>query len=397
MLLVAVISLTFISCKKGEVYKTLIVTGQSEENWKVSSPILKQILEETGLFDCKIITTPEAGGDMSSFNPDFSKYKLVVIDYDGDSWTEKTKKNFVDYVNNGGGVVVYHSSCISFPDWKEYNEMTGLGGWKDRNEKDGPYVYYSRDQLVVDTTAGPAGTVSKPIEFTVTDRITDHPVTQGLPVKWMHASDELYGHLRGPAKNMLVLATASASSRNPYYGPAGREDPVLLAINYGNGRIFNTLLGYADDEGAPALHCAGFIVTLQRGAEWAASGTVTQAVPFDFPSAAAVASRPDYKSMTVDDVFANIGNYDITKSTKYYVALQSFVRSAAGDDKKLLDLEKKMTDVLSSDQATIESKKLILRELSWMGSDYSIPVIKSLEVIPELKDDVNFALTRLQQ
>jgi len=26
---------------------------------------------------------------MKTFNPDFSKYKLVVIDYNGDSWSER--------------------------------------------------------------------------------------------------------------------------------------------------------------------------------------------------------------------------------------------------------------------------------------------------------------------
>ncbi len=44
------------------------------------------------------------GGDMGTFNPDFSKYNLVVVDYNGDSWNEKTKTAFVDFVNKGGGV-----------------------------------------------------------------------------------------------------------------------------------------------------------------------------------------------------------------------------------------------------------------------------------------------------
>ncbi len=72
-------------------------------------------------------------------------------------WSEKTKAAFLDYVKNGGGVVVYHAAMHSFPDWKEYNEMTGLGGWGDRNEKDGPYVYYKGNELVIDTSAGLAG------------------------------------------------------------------------------------------------------------------------------------------------------------------------------------------------------------------------------------------------
>ena len=54
---------------------------------------------------------------------------------------------FLDYVKNGGGVVIYHAANNAFPGWKEYNEMIGLGGWGDRTEKDGPYVYYKNDEL----------------------------------------------------------------------------------------------------------------------------------------------------------------------------------------------------------------------------------------------------------
>jgi len=79
--------------------------------------------------------TPDKGGDMKTFDPDFSKYKLVVLDYNGDSWSDKTKKGFLEYVKNGGGVVIYHAADNSFPEWKEYNEMTGLGGWGNRSEK----------------------------------------------------------------------------------------------------------------------------------------------------------------------------------------------------------------------------------------------------------------------
>ena len=134
---------------------------------------------------------------MNTFNPDFSKYKLVVLDYNGDSWSEKTNAAFLDYVNNGGGVVIYHAANNSFPEWKEYNEMIGLGGWGDRNEKDGPYVYYKDNELVVDTSAGTGGSHGKRREFVVRTRITDHPITKGLPVRWMHGNDELYSQLRG--------------------------------------------------------------------------------------------------------------------------------------------------------------------------------------------------------
>src|ERR1035437_7836877 len=61
--------LTFFSaCKNETGYKTLIITGQNNHNWKASSPVLKQILDETGLFSSEIMITPGKGEDMKTFN-----------------------------------------------------------------------------------------------------------------------------------------------------------------------------------------------------------------------------------------------------------------------------------------------------------------------------------------
>jgi type 1 glutamine amidotransferase len=395
LLLLAGLLTFFTACKNETVYKTLIITGQNNHNWKASSPVLKQILDETGLFSCEIMTTPEKGGDMNKFDPDFSRYKLVVIDYNGDSWSEKTKAEFVDYVKNGGGLVIYHAADNSFPDWKEYNEMTGLGGWGDRNEKSGPYVYYKNNNLVTDSTPGIGGSHGKRREFLVRTRMPDHPIMKGLPANWLHGTDELYSQLRGPAKNLQILATAFADSAAG--GGTMRDEPVLMTITYGKGRIFHTTMGHADEGGGPSMQCAGFITTLQRGAEWAVTGNVTQAVPWDFPSAAGVVLRPDFKEITLDEAFAKIGNYDISKSTKYLSCIQSNIRTLAGDEAGMLKMEKNMVKVLKDESATADSKKLMLRELSWMGSGYCIPAIKELVQNAELKDEAEYALSRLNK
>jgi uncharacterized protein len=394
LMIVAGLLTFFSACKNEPGYKTLIITGQNNHDWKTSSPILKQILDETGLFSSEIMKTPEKGGDMKTFNPDFSKYKLVVLDYNGDSWSEKTNAAFLDFVKNGGGVVVYHAADNSFPRWKEYNEMIGLGGWGDRNEKDGPYVYYKNDQLVVDTSAGPGGTHGKRREFIVKTRMADHPVMKGLPARWFHGTDELYSLLRGPAKNMQILATAFADTAAG--GGTMRDEPMLMTVTYEKGRIFHTAMGHADEGGGPAMQCAGFIVTLQRGAEWAVTGNVTQPVPFDFPSAAGVVLRPDFKEMSLEEAFSKLGAYDIAKSTKYFTCLKYHITKSAGDANQLLDLEKRMVKVLTAKETTNEAKKLLLRELSWMGTDYSVNAIKGLAADPELKDEAEYAIVRLQ-
>jgi type 1 glutamine amidotransferase len=62
---------------------------------------------------------------------------------------------------------------------------------------------------------------------------------------------------------------------------------MLMTLKYGNGRVFHTVLGHADY----SMNSVGFINTLQRGAEWAATGEVTIPVPEDFPTANESRSR----------------------------------------------------------------------------------------------------------
>lgn len=144
------------------------------------------------------------------------------------------------------------------------------------------------------------------------------------------------------------------------------------------------------------MDCVGFIVTFQRGAEWAASGNVTQKVPYDIPNSASVSLRKGFKELTLEDDLAKIANYDITNSTKYFTDLQSRIRNGAKTPEEFQKFEKLMIKVLENKEATVDGKKLILGELSWMGSDLSIPVIKKLADNLELKDAAEFALTRLQ-
>jgi type 1 glutamine amidotransferase len=264
--------------------RALIIDGQNNHNWKDTTPLLKQYLEETGLFDVTVATTPAKGGDMSGFQPNFPNFDVVVSNYSGDEWPDETKAAFENFVRDGGGFVTVHAADNSFGKWPAYNEMIGIGGWGGRNEKSGPYLYWDEKakKVIKDITAGKGGSHGAQHEFLVEVREPQHPIVKGLPMKWLHAQDELYDRLRGPAKDVSVLATAFA---DPKTRGSGRHEPTLMTISYGKGRVFHTTLGHARDAKAPAFHCVGFITTLQRGTEWAATGKVTQAVPTDFPTA----------------------------------------------------------------------------------------------------------------
>ena len=85
-----------------------------------------------------------------------------------------------------------------------------------------------------------------------------------------------------------MLATAfSDSAKNG----TGRHEPMLMTTTFGQGRVFHTALGHAGGGKRTAQQCVGFIVTFQRGAEWAVTGKVTQKIPADFPPADKVSLR----------------------------------------------------------------------------------------------------------
>lgn len=265
-------------------YKVLLIDGQNNHNWRATTPVLKKILEASGLFTVEVATTPPK--DTAGFEPKFSDYAVVVSNYNGQPWPRATERAFEDYIKHGGGFVSVHAANNSFPAWEEYNEMIGVGGWGNRNEKSGPYVRIKDGKVVRDTESrGAGGHHGKQHEFVLETFDSEHPILKGLPEKWKHTQDELYDRLRGPAKNLTVLATAYS---DPKTGGSGEYEPLLMAITYGKGRIFHTALGHD----VPALKCAGFQVTLLRGTEWAATGKVTQKVPDDFPTADKVSSRP---------------------------------------------------------------------------------------------------------
>jgi hypothetical protein len=68
----------------------------------------------------------------------------------------------------------------------------------------------------------------------------------------------------------------------------------------------------------------------------------------------------------------------------------------AGDENGLLEVEKQLVGVLVNEKTTTVAKKLLLRELSWMGTEYSVNAIKDLVGNNDIKDEAEFALARLQ-
>ena len=178
------------------VLRALIIDGQNNHGiWPKTSAMMKDYLEQTGFFEVDIARTaytwqngqvdsllekfPVAGGAVTktgkpqadpAFSPVFSNYDVVISNF---GWMasplpQSTRDSLEAFVSDGGGLVVVHAADNSWPQWPAFNKMIALGGWGERNEKDGPYVYYNdAGQLVRDTTQGAGGSHGKQHVFTI--------------------------------------------------------------------------------------------------------------------------------------------------------------------------------------------------------------------------------------
>lgn len=269
--------------------KVLILDGQNNHKWAETTPVLKAILLETGRFTVDVSTTPPATPKQgkkgeeapapamskedtakawAAWRPRFADYDVVVSNYNGDDWPEPVRTALVAYVQQGGGFVSYHAADNAFASWPEYNQMIGLGGWGGRNQKTGPYLRLRNGGWTKIAAPGPGGGHGARQEFLVENFAPEHPIMKGLPARWMHTQDELYHSLRGPADHLEVLGHGLSDKTN-------ENEPLLMALTYGKGRVFHTTLGHYLE----ALNGLGFQITFTRGTEWAATGKVTLPAP----------------------------------------------------------------------------------------------------------------------
>jgi type 1 glutamine amidotransferase len=276
-----------------EKIKVLIIDGINNHQWEKTTAATKATLEKTGRFDVDVSTSPSSGSSKDAWEawrPAFSDYQVVVSNFndgcqEGDGcetpWSSETQADFESFVRGGGGFVSVHAADNAFVNWPEYNEMIGVGGWGGREAGksgsllrlvDGEWKASSPDE-------GASGTHGEVRDYLVIHDQPSHPILAGLPAEWMHAADELYAALRGPAKNVEVLAHSFSLVTN-------EAEPMMMIITYGKGKIFHLPMGHDNDELAPisaALRCVGFQTVLARGTEYVATGEITLGIPSSFP------------------------------------------------------------------------------------------------------------------
>jgi type 1 glutamine amidotransferase len=237
--------------------QVLIVTGRSTHEWRATTPVLREMLEETGRFEVRVTEEPRGAGPET-----LAPYDVVILNYldrePAERWGDRAEMALADFVRSGKGLVVFHVALAAFAGWPEFEAICG------GNLRPG-YGHHS-----------------PPHEFTVKITDPDHPITRGLTTSFAEPTDDLYANLKfRPEGSYHVLATAwddhsrySPDVKQPTPGP-GLDRPVAWTVEYGRGRVFAITLGH----GPVAMSGAGFQTLLTRGTEWASTGAVTIPVP----------------------------------------------------------------------------------------------------------------------
>ena len=271
--------------------RVLVIGGQNNHDWAKSTPYLAKLLNRSDRFEATVNNTPGQKARPAAWDawqPKFRDFGCVVLDYNGQAWPERVQKEFVDYARNGGGVVVIHAANNAFTGWKEYEQMVGLL-W--RPPQYGTSLHIDDDGKVVRAVPGQGRGMGHggQYDWMMTVRAAGHPITQGMPVKWMHKRDELYHGQRGPAEDVHILLTAY-SDPAPGRRGTGKNEPIVWWVPFGKGRVVTNVMGHVGELGC--MECVGFQVLLYRSCEWAATGKSTTPIPQNFPTAEATSLAP---------------------------------------------------------------------------------------------------------
>jgi hypothetical protein len=263
----------------------LIVDGVNNHDWETATRELKAILLATGRFRVDVATSPTAQTsreDWEKWKPRFSGYDAVLLNFNGGHqenglrWPRELEQSLESYLSSGGGLIVFHAANNAFLKWDLYNEWIGLG-WRPKTF--GPGLVVSKDERVVRVPQGeglnPGHGPRHDFQVSVLDAA--HPITHGLPKRWLHPSEQLTHGQHGPAKGLTILTYAWSKDSK-------QNEPMDWVRTWGKGRIYTTMLGHTwKNEANPNMLSVGFQTLFARGVEWAASGRVTIPVPANFP------------------------------------------------------------------------------------------------------------------
>ena len=233
-----------------EKVNVLLISGQNNHNWKVTTPLMVESLDTTGRFEVTVTNEiekmePASLVDFDVIVSNWNLFKFRKGIPEGLRWSKELRDAYVNIVANGKGHVAVHAGSSTFYDWSDYQEIC-VATWTKGTHHGPKHEFEVRIEDVV------------------------HPVTEGLKNfrKW----DELWEKIYISSEDATVLTSNYASEE---FKGDNVWEPSTVVSKFGKGRTAYTSLGHDDK----SFKSAEFRVLLARLVEWAATGEVTIPAP----------------------------------------------------------------------------------------------------------------------
>ena len=223
--------------------RLLVLSGRNNHDWEQTTPVLTGIFDEDMRFSVDLTDNPD------TLNFDYlCAYDVIVSNWntwpENDlRWPKALEEGLIRYVKEGGGLVFFHASTSVFYEWPEFQDISTAAWVEQTHHGENCPVHVSIDNQ-------------------------DHPITNGCSD--FHIFDELWIDA-GVNEAFKVLGSATKKEAS---GEDCEKQPAIFVSDYGEGRIFHTILGHD----ARSLRNSGFRTLISRAAEWAATGGVSKGI-----------------------------------------------------------------------------------------------------------------------
>lgn len=215
----------------------LIVSGSDTfHDWRRATPQLRNILEDSGRFDVRVVEDAEALGVPAVT----SRYRTIILNGQTAASSSSLRANLARYVKRGGGLVAIHWAIDNFRSWRGFTNVLG------RSWQEGRSVEEHGSFHVIPSLG------------------TANPIVRGMKTWDTVEAEAIHYRLRGKS-DIEVLATAPSLK-------TGETAPVMIVHRYGRGRTFFTPLGHSIAARADPRWQAMIL----RAVEWTATGSVKE-------------------------------------------------------------------------------------------------------------------------
>jgi len=240
-LIIGVLSVIFTmyisQCTADGKYRTLLLSGSNNHDWRATTPVIMETLEKDGRFKVDVTERPDTM-TVAMLN----RYDLIVSNWNkfpaqNALWPPAVKQAFLDFIEKGGGFVCIHAASATHGDWDDFFRIAG-GCWGEKTHHG-----------AMDT-------------FTV--NVRKHPITKGM--KDFDVFDELWVDLKY-SPDAEIICTAKADE---YRSQPDKTEPVALVTHYGDGRGFYLVLGH----NANVMQNPDWQQLLLQGSAWVAAKRV---------------------------------------------------------------------------------------------------------------------------